>query len=68
MVFVAMSVLSLVAALVVVLLLAVGLGIVLFRRALDVDRTFTEILRTQHQGRQILTVRREPPSPPPLLG
>lgn len=62
------TVLELAAALVIVLLVGIAIGVVLFRRALELDRSFSEIISKQNQQRHLLTVGRRHPGPPPLRG
>lgn len=62
------TVLELAAALVIVLLVGVGVGVVLLRRALELDRSFSEIISKQNQQRHLLTVGRRLPGPPPIRG
>lgn len=62
------TVLELAAALVIVLLVGIAVGVVLLRRALELDRSFSEILSKQNQQRYLLTVGRRHPGPPPIRG
>lgn len=64
----AIGIFQLVAALVVVLVVAVGLGVRLFLRAVAIDRSFTEILHKQNQQRVLLTSGRAHPRPLPRPG